>query len=167
MLDQLSPAARWGLLAALLVLGVVGAYLNTRSEEARLEDTGVIFEGTVYYDGKPLPYAVVRLYPDESPPREGAIASEGTLQRDGSLRIESAPIGKVKISINTAEIRGRMMGDFMAASLGGMRDGKKAEAPNIIDVPSLYFSPETSGLVETLGKGVNKIKIELSSKSSS
>lgn len=161
MLNQLPPAARWGLLAALLLLGVLGGYLNFRSTDARLPDTGVIFEGQVTLDGKPLPYAVVRIFPAETPPVIGVIASEGDLQRDGGVRIESAPPGKVKIAVNTAEIRGKLMGEFMAAAID-----KSRQAPNIIDAPSHYFSPESSGIEATLVKGVNKVKIELKSKTS-
>lgn len=159
MFNQLPPAARWGLLAALILLGVIGGYLNLRSNDARLPDTGVVFEGLVTLDGEPLPYAVVRLYPDETPPKEGAIASNGDLQRDGTLRIESAPLGKVKISVNTAEMRGKLMGEFMAASID-----KSRSPPKIIDAPPHYFSPDSSGIEATLVKGVNKVKIELKSK---
>lgn len=164
MLNQLPPAARWGLLAALLLLGVVGGYLNLRSSDVRLPDTGVIVEGLVTLDGVPLPYAVVTLFPAEEPPKEGAIFSKGNLERDGTLRIASAPIGKVKIAVNTAEVRGQLMGEFMAASQKVARDGKPVEAPKVIDVDGKYFSPDSSGIEETLVRGVNKIKIELKSK---
>jgi hypothetical protein len=164
MLNQLPPAARWALLGCLILLGCLGIYFNTRTDEVRLPDTGVIFEGLVTFDGKPLPYAVVSLIPADDPTPPGAIASNGTLERDGSLRIESAPLGKVKISVNTAEIRMRLMGEFMAAAQQATVNGKKTEAPKIIDVPAHYFSPNSSGLEETLVKGVNKIKIDLKSK---
>jgi hypothetical protein len=163
MLNQLPPGARWALAAGLVLLAVLGIYLNTRTNEVRLPDTGVIFEGVVTYDGKPLPYAVVTLYPDEQPNPPGSIFSNGSLERDGSCRIESAPLGKVKISVNTAEIRGRMMGEFVAAA-NLKQQGKIVETPNIIDVPPHYFSPDSSGIKETLVKGVNKVKIELKSK---
>lgn len=159
MLNQLPPAARWGLLAALLLLGIIAGYLNTGSTDVTLPDTGVIFEGLVTLDGEPLPYAVVRLYPAEAPPVPGVIASQGDLQRDGGIRIESAPPGKVKIAVNTAEIRGKLMGEFVAASID-----KSRTPPKIIDVSPHYFSPESSGIEATLVKGVNKVKIELKSK---
>lgn len=164
MFDKLPPAAQWGGLAGLLILGAVAIFLKTRSDDAVLPDTGVIFEGEVIYDGNPLSYAVVTLYPDNAPPLEGEIFSRGNLERDGSVRIESAPRGRVRITINTAEIRGQLMGQFVAAAQQATSNGKKFETPKIIDVPSVYFSPETSGIVKTLEKGVNKVKIELSSK---
>lgn len=165
MLDQLPPAAKWSLLAGLILLGVIGGYLNLRSTDARLPDTGVVFEGQVIFDGKPLPYAVITIYPANTPPVEGAIFSKGNVGRDGTLRIESAPLGKVRISVNTAEIRGQLMGEFIAAANLKQRDGKVIETPKIIDVPSHYFSPDSSGIEETLVRGVNKVKIELTSKS--
>jgi hypothetical protein len=163
MLNQLSPGARWALAAGFVLLAGLGIYLNSRTNEVRLPDTGVIFEALVTYDGKPLPYAVVTLYPDEQPNPPGSIASNGALERDGSCRIESAPVGKVKIGVNTAEMRGRLMGQFVAAA-NLKQQGKIVETPNIIDVPQHYFSPDSSGLKDTLVKGVNKVKIELTSK---
>ncbi len=163
MLNQMPPAAKWGLLGGLVLLAALGAYLNSQTGEVRLPDTGVVFNGLVTLDGKPLPYAVVTIYPAEQPTPPGAITSIGTLERDGSTKIESAPLGKVKITINTAEIRGRMMGDFMAAAIL-KQDGKKVDPPNIIDVDPIYFSPDTSGIEETLVKGVNKVEIKLKSK---
>jgi hypothetical protein len=136
MLDKMGPGARWALAVGLVFLAGLGIYLNTRSDEVRLPDTGVVFEGVVTYDGKPLPYAVVTLYPAEEPNPPGSIFSNGALERDGSLRIESAPLGKVKITVNTAEIRGRLMGDFVAAAN-----------------------------LKQQGKIVDKVKIELKSKS--
>lgn len=164
MLNQLPPAARWAFAGCLILLCLVGIYLNTRSEEVSLPDTGVVFEGLVTLDGKPLPYAVVGLFPAEEPQKPGVIASNGMLQRDGTLRIESAPLGKVKISVNTAEVRMRLMGEFMAAAHKVMVDGKPKEAPKIIDVPQHYFSPHSSGIEETLVKGVNKVVVKLKSK---
>ncbi len=140
----------------LLVVGTVGlCALGCEPYEARLAETGATLEGTVTMGGNPLPAAMVILVGKEG-------SATGNLSSDGRFKIDNAPLGEVKIAVNTEAAKGQMMGEMMSRGYQASKGGKPAEpAPKFVDVPKKYWDPNTSGITTTINKGPNTYDVKL------
>ncbi|HEV8060635.1 MAG TPA: hypothetical protein VGP68_12210 [Gemmataceae bacterium] len=134
---------------ALLTVAVFGcAFPGCGIKEIRLPDTGADLSGTVTYNGEKVMVALIIV--------QGAGASAtGNIGDDGSFTIKNVPLGEVNIAVNTEAGKGELKGKMMARA----QTKQKLEMPKIIDVPSKYFSPASSGIKTTINKGSNKYDV--------
>ena len=140
---------------ALLMLGAACLCIQgCGPREYRLPETGVTLEGTVMLGDKPVPAAVIIVAGDQG-------GATGKIGADGRYKVENAPLGAVKIAVNTEAAKGQMMGEMMARSVPGSKGEDSPAAPAFLDVPKQFWDPETSGITITLQKGVNAHNIVL------
>jgi hypothetical protein len=130
------------------LFAIAGAlfYYSTLTEEVRLVLSDASLKGKVSYKGKPVPYALVILVGDDA-------SATGNADADGNYFVPYAPVGTVKVGVNTAAGRGMMMSAVMASA----QSGDKSSKPKFLDVPPKFFDPSTSGLT---------VKVEDSKKTS-
>ncbi|MHB0957409.1 MAG: hypothetical protein ACYC0X_25300 [Pirellulaceae bacterium] len=145
--------------AACLMSAILCVSLTSCSEVEELELSNATLEGKITYNGQPVPHALVIVAGDTS----SATATAGP---DGQYKVDHAPLGSVKIGINTQAARGAMMGQMMAkkqkAPGGGKPDADAAAAPpKLVDLPEKYFTPDTSGISTTVNEGPNTFDIQL------
>jgi hypothetical protein len=125
----------FGLVAGCAVLA---ASCGGRGE--RLSETGATLEGTVTYGQQKVMVAMVIV--------QGAGgAATGYVGDDGRYKIENVPLGEVSIGVNTDAGKGEAIGRAMAQSKG------KGPMPKVIDVPTKYHDPNTSGIKTTVQRG--------------
>lgn len=146
---------RWQLVGAcsLVVLAVGILYWSfTRTDEEPLILSKASLQGKVTYRGKPVPHALVIVSNEQS-------SSSGTADAEGNYFVQYAPVGNVRIGVNTEAGRGMMRGAMMSASMSGER----SSMPSFVDVPRKFFAPETSGISAELTNrtGLNELDIEL------
>lgn len=110
-------------------------YYSTLTEEVRLVLSDASLKGKVSYKGKPVPHALVILVGEKE-------SATGNADAEGNYYVQYAPVGTVKVGINTAAGRGMMMSAVMAAA----QTGDKSSKPKFLDVPPKFFDPSTSGL---------------------
>lgn len=126
-------------------------------KEERLPETGATLEGTVTYGGEPVHFAMIQV--------QGSNASAtGKVGEDGRYRIENVPVGEVRIGVNTAAAQGDYQSKAMAAGAYKGPDGKgKGQVTGVkfVQLPRKFFSPDTSGLKTTVGKGPNTYDIQI------
>ncbi len=134
-------------------LGVLGCLaLASCSQVERLPLSNATLEGTVTYQGKPVPYGLVI-----ATQAEGKVSATGNADENGKYKLSNVPLGTVQIAVNTEAGRGMMMGQMMAKSKGA----KGASAPSFVDVPKKYFDPTSSGITTNVVEGPNTFNIEL------
>ncbi len=119
------------------------------NKEERLVLSEATLEGTITFNGKPVPYALVILAHSKDP------GVQGTADAAGKYMVQHAPLGEVMIGVNTEAGKGMMMGKVMAAKKG------EGEAPTFVDVPKKYFDPMKSEITTTIKDGANTFNIEL------
>jgi hypothetical protein len=124
----------------------------------RLELSDATMEGTITYKGEPVPYALVIVTNSGGPGGVGGSSATGNAAKDGTYRVEHAPLGLVEVAVNTDAGRGMMMSDVMAASQS--KDKGKAAA-KFVAVPEKFHNPTTSGITTTVVDGPNKFDIEI------
>jgi hypothetical protein len=117
--------------------------------EYRLPETGATLEGTITYNGETVSMAQISVLSDKGQAL-GSIDS-------GHFKIDRAPLGEVKIGINTEAERGNAIGLAMARSKGV----GSGPAPKFISLPAKYWDPDTSGITTTIKKGKNTLDIVL------
>lgn len=124
--------------------------------EYRLPDTGATLEGTVSYRGEKVPLAQINVFSDKG---QGI----GVIEEDGRYVVKSAPLGEVKIGVNTESMRSQAISQQMAASYKGpgAKGSNRAPPPKFISLPTKYQDPETSGITTTVRKGKNTFDIAL------
>ena len=144
-------------LAFLTVAGLGLCPLGCGAGGERLPETGATLQGTVTYGKEKVPMALVIVM------GPGGMAT-GTIGEDGRYKVENAPLGAVKIGINTDAVKGELMSKTMSQSYAGPESkGKaKAAAPKFVDVPAKFAEPETSGIKTTVKKGANPFDIVIS-----
>jgi hypothetical protein len=122
------------------------------SQEQALVLSDATLSGKILYKGKPVPYALVIVMGTSSTATANADDS-------GNYSVEHAPVGEVKIGVNTDAGRGHMMSATMAA--GQTKD--KSLKPTFVDLPKKFHDPTTSGLTLTIteAKGVTTKDIEV------
>ena len=133
-----------------LAILVVGCLLAGCSRyEYRLPDTGATLEGTVTYGGETLQMAQIMVLGEKS-------QAIGEIQ-NGRYKVESVPVGEVKIGVNTEAVRSAMIGQQMARAKGV----DTGPALKFISVPAKFAEPDTSGISTTIKRGPNSFDIIL------
>lgn len=117
--------------------------LTACSEVERLELSDAKLEGKITYKGKPVPYALVIVSASDG------MAATGNADEQGKYVVDHAPVGEVRIGVNTDAGRGNMMGAMMAAGQGDSKGPK----PVFVDLPKKFFEPTTSGITTTVKGG--------------
>jgi hypothetical protein len=141
---------RWKFaIAALLLLSGCSSY------ESRLPETGATLEGTVTYGGEAVPMALVVVV--------GSKSSATVQIEQGRYQVENAPLGDVKIGVNTEAARGQLISQQMAQGYKGPggKGGSRPPPAKFVEVPKKYAEPELSGVTTQVKKGHNKFDIVL------
>jgi hypothetical protein len=122
--------------------------------EVSLPETGATLEGTVTMGGAPVPAAMIILAGKDG-------GATGNVSPDGKFKIENAPLGEVKIGINTDAAKGQMIGEQMARAVHASKGGgaPPGPPPAFRDVPAKYGNPDTSGFTTAINKGANTYDI--------
>lgn len=110
-----------------------------------IPETGATLEGTVTYKGEKVGAALIILAGTSG-------GAQGTVGDDGRYKIENAPLGEVKIGVNTAAAKGMAM---------GRAAGQHTKAAKLLDVPGQYADPIKSGITTTVQKGNNTFDIAI------
>jgi hypothetical protein len=116
----------------------------------RLPESGATLEGTVTYGGVKVPAALV-IAEGDGP------AATAWVDEDGHFKLENVPLGEVRIGVNTQAGEGRRRGMAMARS-----QGKGGPLPDVVHVPTRYFTPAESGITTTINQGANKFDVAIS-----
>ena len=119
----------------------------------RHPETGATLEGTITKGGEQVPFALVIVV------GQGASAT-GKVGEDGRYKVENAPLGEVKVGVNTDA----GMGDYKSYTMSQTYQGpesKKAKRATLkfVEVPKKYHDPETSELKTSINKGPNTYDI--------
>jgi len=133
---------------ALLGLGLLLAGCSLKDRDVRYPETGATLEGTVTY-GKDTVGAALVIARNETG------QSTAFVDGNGHFKLENVPLGEVNIGVNTDAGKGQAMGKAMAQAQGKA----KGAPPTVIDVPSQFADPATSGIKTTINKGENKFDI--------
>lgn len=128
----------------LVACGLMLAGCRTHLKEERLPETGATLEGTVTYNNEPVLVALIIVQGDNG-------VATASIGEDGHYKVENVPLGTVHIAVNTAAGKAQMTGQKMR---GG-------PLPKMIDVPSQYHDPATSGIAATINKGSNTLPITI------
>lgn len=115
----------------------------------RLNLSNATLEGTVTYQGKAVPYALIIV----TNGKESATANADAM---GKFKVEHVPLGQVQIGVNTDAAKGIAMSAIMS-----QRQGGGGQAPTLIDVPKKYFEPSTSGITTSISDGANTFDIKI------
>ncbi|GIX02148.1 MAG: carboxypeptidase-like regulatory domain-containing protein [Thermogutta sp.] len=113
-----------------------------------LKLSNATLEGTVTYQGKPVPYALIIV-------TNGKDTATANADAQGKFKVEHVPLGQVQIGVNTDAGKGAAMGAIMAARQGG------GQPPVLVDVPKKYFEPSQSGITTTISDGANTFDIKI------
>jgi len=126
--------------------------------EYRLPETGATLEGTVTFGGEKVPLAQINVLSEKG---QGI----GQIEEDGRYVVKNAPLGLVRIGVNTESMRSQAISQQMAASYKGpgSKGASRAPAPRFISLPAKYQDPENSGITTTVRKGKNAFDIVLES----
>ncbi|MBN9523494.1 carboxypeptidase regulatory-like domain-containing protein [bacterium] len=149
----MTPSRRPHLRPLLLLAALATVSCGPRVE--RIPETGATLEGTVEYNGTPVPKALVIV----AAPETGGVSMSAFADGDGNYRVENVPIGDVRIAVNTDATKGMMKGEAMSHS--DPKAGKRATPVRLVEVPKKYHAPEASGLTTTTRAGVTRYDIKL------
>ena len=139
-------------LQKLLMLVVVA--LGCTPYESRLPETGATLHGAVTLAGEKVPLALVIVVGEKG-------SATGQVE-DGQYKVENVPLGDVKIGINTEAARGQMISMQMSQSYKGPgAKGGRSTTARFVEVPSRYWTAETSPIATTVKKGANPFDISL------
>lgn len=139
------------LLPGILVICVMGC--GQRAYE--IPDSGATLEGSITYDGKPVPMALIVV-------RSETATADARIVEPGKYKVPSVPIGKVKIAVDTDAMRGELMSRSMAQAYKGPGGQSSAEAGkklSFIAVPGKFADPDSSGITFEIKKGANTFDI--------
>jgi hypothetical protein len=135
-----------------LVTAVVGLSAAGCSSPPPAKET--VVTGSVTLDGEKLTMGEVYLEAED-----GSSSGRGEISPDGTYRVPSAPLGKVKAAVRTsnyAQFAAPKSKDGKAITVGG-RSG------TFVPVPKRYEEVGTSGLTYTISAGAT-VDIPLSKK---
>jgi hypothetical protein len=133
-----------------LGLGLLLAGCGRGGGGIRYPETGATLEGTVTYGSDRVGAALVIA-------QNATGAATAFVNDEGRYKLENVPLGEVNIGVNTDAGKGEAIGKLMAQSQGKAKGG-----PKIVDVPSRYADPATSGIKTTVNKGANTFEIVIS-----
>jgi hypothetical protein len=134
-------------LARLALLGLAFLFAACGPREVRYPETGATLEGTVKY-GEDIVGAALVIAQNSSG------SATCFVDNEGRYKLQNVPLGEVNLAVDTVAGKGRAMGNLIAQS-----QGKGQEAPKLIDVPSKYATPASSGITTTVSKGDNTYNI--------
>lgn len=121
------------------------------SDVEKLELSNATLEGTITYQGKAVPYALVIVA------QKGARGVTAKADDGGRYKAEHVPLGQAQIGVNTDAGRGMMAGQRMAKQ----NEGGGGATAQFVDVPKKFFEPTTSGITTTIVDGPNTYNIEM------
>jgi len=123
--------------------------------ETRLPETGATLEGAATYGGEAIPIAMVIVV--------GQKASATGQIENGHYKIENAPLGEVKIGVNTEAVKGQLISQQMSQGYKGpgSKGGRRSPPAKLVEVPSKYWEAESSGVQTTIKRGKNSHDIVL------
>lgn len=136
-----------GVIAGCVMLTSCGTYLH----EETLPESGATLEGTITYKNQPVRFAIVTAV------GAGGIM-RGSVGDDGKYRIPNAPLGPVKIGVDSTNAKGDYIAMTMSAGYNKTRPSGEVK---FIDLPIKYKDPETSGITTNVEKGVVNFDIKL------
>ena len=131
------------------ILVICGMGCGQRAYE--IPDSGATLEGSVTYDGKPVPMALIVV-------RSETATADARIVEPGKYKVPSVPIGKVKIAVDTDAMRGELISRSMAQAYKGPGGQSSAEAGkklSFIAVPGKFADPDSSGITFEIKKGAN------------
>lgn len=102
-----------------------------------LPETGATLEGTLTYGSEKVSAAVIIVAG-----KEGA-AVQGTIGENGRYVVQNAPLGEVRIGVNT-----------VATKVTAAKTGHK-----VVEIPGKYIDPTKSGITTTVNSGSNTFDI--------
>jgi len=137
------------LLVFMAVAGVIFAAVSCGKRIERLDLSNATLEGTVTYQGKPVPFALIIVAGNQQSATANADAN-------GKFKVEHVPLGQVQIGVNTDAAQGIAMSAMMAAQRGG-----GTPPPPLVQIPKKYFEPSTSGITTTIQDGANTFDIKI------
>jgi hypothetical protein len=136
-------------IALLSVVGCICVFTGcARVREIKHPESGADLKGTVTYNGEKVMAALIIV-------QNAGGSATGSIGEDGSFNIKNVPIGEVSIGVNTDAGKGELRGKMMAQA----QTKQKVQMPKIIDIPSKYFEPTTSGIHTTTNKGPNSYDV--------
>jgi hypothetical protein len=138
---------------ALLAFALFASACIVREE--RLPETGATLEGTIKYGDEPVEYALIQVLGANG-------VGTGIVGEDGRYRVENAPLGEVRVGVNTAAAQGQYQSKMMASGVykGPEAKGKgRVVGLKFIQIPEKYYNPDTSGFKTTINKGANTYDI--------
>lgn len=133
-----------------------GGSVSCKSQPEERAATNATLEGTVTYNGQPVPHALIIV--------AGTDSRTADADASGRFKVNQVSLGKVTIGVNTAAAKGRIMGQLMAKKQKGPT-GASAQAvggtPELVEIPEKYHSPQTSGIETVIKEGANTLDIKL------
>jgi hypothetical protein len=139
--------------AALLPLLVL-THSGCGPYESRLPETGATLEGAITVGGETVPMALVVVVGEKG-------QATGQIE-EGRYKVENAPLGEVKIGVNTDAVRGQLISQQMSQSYKGPgKGGPKAAPLKFVEVPAKYREAEKSGITTKIKRGKNAYDISL------
>jgi hypothetical protein len=137
---------------ALLGLGLllIGCGAPRRIDERPLEvyaTTGATLEGMVHYGADKVVAGLVIAQNDNG-------VATGFVDEHGHYKMNNVPLGEVSIAVNTEAGKGQARGRLMVQPVGA-----PGHTHEVIDVPSAFADPATSGIKTTIDQGPNRFDI--------
>ncbi|MHB0957408.1 MAG: hypothetical protein ACYC0X_25295 [Pirellulaceae bacterium] len=149
----MKPIVLWSVIAtcSVLLAGFM-IYRTFRPPYEPLPETGATLEGTISYNNKPIPQALIIVVGQDW-------SATSFISEPGKYKVENAPVGRVQIAVHTAAAVGRMQGAMMAAAQAKSKGGAAKSVPQFVSVPNKYADPTTSGIETTVEKGITTFAI--------
>jgi len=151
-------SVRFGRAAGAVLTGLALVASSCRyAREEKLPESGATLEGIIKYGDEEVHYAMIQVMGADQ-------VATGTVGEDGRYRVDNAPIGEVRIGVNTDAGRGQFQSKMMAGGLYQGPDAKgkgKVIGLKFVAVPVKYSNPDTSGIKTTINKGQNTYDIDI------
>jgi hypothetical protein len=123
-----------------LPLLFLSAFLSGCSEEQRLDLSNATLKGKVTFKGQPVPHAMVLVENEK-------MRMSGMVDEKGEYQVPYAPVGNVKVAVDTMSVRG-----MMPPSKSG---------PKLVDIPKKYTDPKTSGITTTISSSTGEMEFDI------
>ena len=126
--------------------------------ESKLAESGATLTGAITFQGNPIEFAQVTVLS-----ADGKSSMTGKVLDNGKYKVENAPLGEVKIAVNTMAARGDFESKTRSQNAAAMdpNASKKISAPKFTDVPTKYYDAANSGIKTTVKEGENTFDIKL------
>jgi hypothetical protein len=124
----------------LVVLGLVLLTFIGCSEEQRLDLSNATLKGKVTYKGQPVTHAMVLVENEK-------MRMSGMVDEAGNYEVPYAPVGDVKVAVDTMSVRGMMP---------PAKNGSK-----FVDIPKKYADPKTSGVTTKISNASGETAFDI------